>query len=147
MCLRSEFLPVLVPVTDSVYPLIEPPLCILLHLADLIPLHVKLVVAIIVALGIRRMAGEWNLAYGIDDQAGDQRAIWIRPDDCLVNDLLGCQDHLVSCKGSLFLLADDPPKMSIAVGVGPLHVDDGNVRLQGRHGDQDPCRRMDPAAT
>src|SRR3989304_4876174 len=62
-------------------------------------------------------------------------AVGGRGDDGRIDDLLGGDDDAGGGEGGLFLLAEDPPQVTVAFGVGPLDVDDGDVRGQRRDGD------------
>src|SRR5437763_12285155 len=93
----AELLEVLVVGGEPEYPLVEPPIETLGFPADLVPCDVELVVSVVVALRVTRMARAGLLDHRVDDHAGDHRAVRVGADHGLVDDLLA--DHDDSIRG------------------------------------------------
>src|SRR3990170_3914015 len=91
--LDAQLGPIPGAVLDAVYPFAEPGLRRFLARADPVPFQVERVVAVVVALSIRRVSGERNLAYRAHAEIGNQRAVRIRTNHRLVHDFLDRQDH------------------------------------------------------
>ena len=68
----------------------------------------------------------------IDDEPGDGRPVRVRADDRLVDELLDDDDDAVGGEGGFLLAAGQAPDLRVPVRVGPLGVDDRDVRPQGR---------------
>ena len=127
---RSQFLPVFVAVFHPVHPFIQP----LLHpggiFGDLIPFQIEGVVTVIITLGVGGMTGKGNVADRIDDETGDEGAVGVGADHCLIDNFFGGDDDVLGSKSGFLLLTDDAPDLGVAVGIAALHVDDGHIREQ-----------------
>src|SRR5579859_1462388 len=96
----------------------------------LVVLSVGGVVAIVVALYWR-----WMSATGrVDDRkrlhGGSEHAVGIAEDDLRRDDLFGGVDDALRTKGRLFTNAQATPNVRAALGVGPLDMNDRDIRAQ-----------------
>src|SRR3954447_21285057 len=97
---------------------------------DSVPLEIKSVVAVVIALRIRRMRAEWLNHNRIDDEAGQDRPVRIGADDGLVDELLDDDDDAIGGKCRLLLAPEQPPDLRVAGRVGALSVNDRDVGLE-----------------
>ena len=96
-----------------------------------VPRLVELVVALAVAHGEARVGAAGHLAHRVDDpRRQHDRARQRRQ---LVDDLLDGDDRALRREHRLLLHADEAPELHVAVAVGPLGVDDGDVGVERRH--------------
>ena len=102
--LLAKFLPVGVAVFHTIDPFIEIFLSELFRLADLIPCKIELVIAVVIALGIRWMTRERNVTHRADHNARDHRAVRVGPNDGFFDDLFRGEDDLFCGKGGLIFL-------------------------------------------
>src|SRR5258706_5457245 len=121
--LGSQLLDIRGPSLEVMDPLAEPRLERFFVASDGVPLAIEPVVPVVPALDVRRVSSERFDHHGIDDQAGDDRAVRIGPDHRLVDELLDDHDHPVGRERRLLLATDQPPDLGVASCVGPLGVD------------------------
>ena len=124
-------MPIRVPVRDWIYPFSEILLGLIGFLADLVPSQIKSIIPIVVSLGIGGMCTVGDVADRIDFQAGDQGPVGVGSDDRLGDNFLGSQDDTFGCEGRLFLLPENAPQVRVSVSVGPLGVDNRDIREKG----------------
>jgi len=103
--LCPEFAHIRCVIRQAVDPFIEPGPDTLGITRELVPLQIKRIVSIIVALDVRGMSPIRDLHHCVDDETGDERAVGIGTDDGLVHDLFDDDDYLAGSKGHLFLCA------------------------------------------
>src|SRR3954447_14404889 len=74
-----------------------------------------------------------TLDYGIDQKTGDDGAIRIAGDNLRRNNFFGNDDYALGGAHSFDHDAEVPPAVSVAFGVGALHMDDGHIGIQRPH--------------
>ncbi len=121
------------PIGDVADPFVQPRVQACRVAADGIPVAVERVVAVVVALGERRMRPVRLDADGGDRHAGEQGAIRVGADDVPVHQLLDHDDDPLGGEGRLALDPDQAPDLDVALGVGALGVDDRDVGVERRN--------------
>ena len=135
MGLRAEFFPVFGPVLDAENPFIQVLLDACFTFADIVPIDIEIIVAVIAALRIARLCTAGTMANRADDKTGDQRPVRTGADHRLINELFSGQADPFGGKGELLLLPYYPPQVSIAIRVGALDMDDGHIGIECRDRD------------
>jgi hypothetical protein len=98
-------------------------------LADFIPLPGKSVIAVVIALGVGWVGAVGHMADRATMKAGDQGAVGVGADDASSTISSAVRITRFGGKGGFLLLADDAPDMGVAIRVGALDVDDGDIRV------------------
>src|SRR5215469_18045623 len=119
---------------DAVDEFLEPRLQSRIVARHFIPRDVEVVVAIIVALRVRRMRAPRFADDGVDDEAWDERPVRIGAHDRWFDDLLDYHDDALCGERRFFLDAVEPPDLRVAFGIGALRVDDRHVGIERRYG-------------
>ena len=100
------------------------------------PVRVERVVAVVVALDRRGMRAPRQRHDGAHQEPGQVGAVRVVPDDLRLDQLLGDHDHRPAGLPGRRADAGRPPRVAVAVAVRPLHVEDRDVRREGRDEDQ-----------
>src|SRR4030042_4900077 len=122
MYFLAQFFPIFQSIFNPIHPFIQIGSSSFSVTADVIPLQIEIVVAVIIPLGIGWMSAEWHMTDRIHNEAGYQSAVWIRTDNSFIHDLLCSEDHPFGCKCSFLLFAYDSPDLGIAIGIRPLYM-------------------------
>src|SRR5512136_1339261 len=120
-------LQVLIPVGDAVDGFLEALLVCFgaPHRAGPAEHHRCVVVAAGQMPGIR---SEGLLNHRTDPESRHDGAVRVPPDNLATHDLLGGDDDPLAGVGALQVNAEATPLLCVPFGIGPLNVDDGNVR-------------------
>src|ERR1700694_2874422 len=100
---------------------------------NVFPVDIEVVVAIVVALCIRRMRTPWFADNRVDDNARDKRAVGIGAHDFLVDDLFDDNDDPPGRERGFLLHAIQSPDLRVAAAVRTLCVDDRDIRVERWH--------------
>ncbi len=132
----SEQILIISAASDGVDP-VRLPSGKLLHAAAAITVVNKgLVVAVVMAWNRRRMGSPGLVDHGADSKSRCQHPIGIAANDLRRHNLFGRQDHMSAGQAGIAADSQIAPDMGIAVLISPLHMHDGHIRLNGRHGCQ-----------
>ena len=90
----SQFLPVFLSAADAKDPLIQPRVDSSAILADLIPVQVEHVIAVVITLGVGGVGAMRDVAHCFNGSVREGACDLDRTNDLFINDLLSCDDHI-----------------------------------------------------
>src|SRR5579859_258614 len=96
-------------------------------------LVVKLVIAVILAGDGGGMRAPWFVNDCPNFERRSQHAVRVAQDHVTRYDLIGNQDNITRREHSLLAYPNAAPKMSVALFVAALHMDDCYIGLHSRH--------------
>src|SRR5262249_46226248 len=81
--IRAHSFAVFRAIPHAVNPLVQIGIELVDVLRNLSPANVEIVVAIVIALNVRRMAAERLMDHGVHDETGNQRPVWVAANNTL----------------------------------------------------------------
>lgn len=115
-------------------PFLQPAIKPLRRTAFLVVQEIKIVIAPCEALSGGRMGAERLVDDAGDNEPRYHRSIRVFDDDVVIDQFLAGENHLAGGQRRFAHHSEIPPNMGITLAVGPLHVEDSDVRTNGAYG-------------
>src|SRR6266704_4038109 len=122
-------------------PLLLPDITLCFGFCLFVILAEKCIVSIVISLDWGWMRAVRALDYGVDHEPRDCGAVGVAGDCFYVDNFFGHYDDPLGCAHAFWHHAEISPAMRVAFGVGALHVDNRDIRIQRSHCPQRFLRR------
>src|SRR5581483_4475718 len=132
----TELIHVVSAIAHTVHPALQPFFRVIFRFCLFVILAKESIIAFIAALNRRGMRAVAAFDHGRDEKTRNDGAIRIARDDLERDHLFRDYNHVLCGAHRLDHHAKISPAVRIALAVGALHMNDGDIGIEGAHGEQ-----------